>query len=164
MGRSFVQTRYQTKRSLDYLWYGIGAYIKRRPHIRYLFGPASISRFYGKEATSRLAYYYGTHFSGAHLDVTPRTPFEIPSDIEAALSAEFTGVDAGEDMKSLRERLAAAGLPLPTLYKHYSQATSPDGVAFTAFNVDRDFGDCVDSFVIADLQKLTPRKRQRYLS
>ena len=164
MGRSFVQTRYQTKHSLDYLWYGIGAYIKRRPHIRYLFGPASISRFYGKEATSRLAYYYGTHFSGAHLDVTPRTPFEIPSDIEAALGAEFTGVDAGEDMKSLRESLAAAGLPLPTLYKHYSQAMSPDGVAFTAFNVDRDFGDCVDSFVIADLQKLTPRKRQRYLS
>jgi len=56
-----------------------------------------------------------------------------------------------------------SGLPLPVLYKHYSQATSPDGVAFTAFNIDRDFGDCVDSFVIADLHKLTPRKRQRYL-
>ena len=163
MGRSFVQPRYQTRHSLDYLWYGIGAYIKAHPHIRYLFGPASISRFYGKEATARLAYYFGTHFP-TDLDVTPRTPFEIPETTLNALRAEFTGVDAEEDMKSLRESLAAAGLPLPTLYKHYSQATSPDGVAFTAFNVDRDFGDCVDSFVIADLHKLTPRKRNRYLA
>ncbi len=164
MGRSFVQPRYQTRHSLDYLWYGIGAYIKKHPHIRYLFGPASISRFYGKEATARLAYYYATHFSGEALDVTPRVPFQIPNQTQEALRAEFTGVDADEDMKSLRESLALAGLPLPTLYKHYSQATSPDGVSFTAFNVDRDFGDCVDSFVIADLQKLTPRKRQRYLA
>jgi putative hemolysin len=164
LGRSFVQPQYQTRHSLDYLWYGIGAYIKANPHIRYLFGPASISRFYGTEATARLVYYFGCHFSDADLDVTPRTPFVIPPEVDATLRAEFTGVDADEDMKSLRQSLAEAGLPLPTLYKHYSQATSPDGVAFTAFNVDRDFGDCVDSFVIADLHKLTPRKRQRYLA
>ncbi|MEE4278385.1 MAG: lysophospholipid acyltransferase family protein [Halieaceae bacterium] len=164
MGRSFVQPRYQTRHSLDYLWYGIGAYIRRRPHIRYLFGPASISRFYGSAATARLVYYYGTHFSGSKLDVRPRNPFVIPREIRLELEAEFSGVDPEEDMKSLREQLAASGLPLPTLYKHYSQATSPDGVTFTAFNIDRDFGDCVDSFVIADLHKLTARKRQRYLT
>ena len=163
LGRSFVQPRYQTRHSLDYLWYGIGAYVQANPHIRYLFGPASISRFYGSDATARLVHFFGCHFSGAHLDVTPRNPFAIPDSTAAALRSEFTGVDAAEDMKSLRQSLAAAGLPLPTLYKHYSQATSPDGVAFTAFNVDPDFGDCVDSFVIADLHKLTPRKRQRYL-
>ena len=164
LGRSFVQPRYQTRHSLDYLWFGIGAYIKANPHIRYLFGPASISRFYGTQSTARLVYYFGCHHSGADLDVTPRTPFVIPDEIDAILRAEFTGVDADEDFKSLRQSLAAAGLPLPTLYKHYSQATSPDGVAFTAFNVDREFGDCVDSFVIADLHKLMPRKRQRYLA
>jgi putative hemolysin len=80
MGRSFVQPQYQTRHSLDYLWYGIGAYIKANPHIRYLFGPASISRFYGTEATARLVYYFGCHFSDADLDVTPRTPFVIPPD------------------------------------------------------------------------------------
>jgi putative hemolysin len=59
LGRSFVQPQYQTRHSLDYLWYGIGAYIKANPHIRYLFGPASISRFYGTEATARLVHYFG---------------------------------------------------------------------------------------------------------
>lgn len=164
LGRSFVQPRYQTRNSLDYLWYGIGAYLKRRPRLRYLFGPASISRFYGTEATARLVHYYGTHYSGAHLAVTPRTPFQLPEELRQTLVAEFEGCDAEEDFKALKQSLAARGLPVPILYKHYSQATSADGVCFTAFNVDEDFGDCVDSFVIADLAKLTPRKRQRYLA
>ena len=164
LGRSFVQPRYQTRYALDYLWYGIGAYLKTRPHIRYLFGPASISRFYGPESTARLAHYFGTHFRDTNLDVTARTPFIVPPHSMASLHAEFAGVDADEDLDALRQALAAAGLPLPTLYKHYSQATSPDGVVFTAFNVDHDFGDCVDSFVMVDLNKLTPRKRRRYLA
>ncbi|MBL6898023.1 MAG: GNAT family N-acetyltransferase, partial [Luminiphilus sp.] len=128
------------------------------------FGPASISRFYGPESTARLVYYFGTHFSDTSLDVAARTPFILPPNSTTSLHSEFTGVDAEEDLDSLRQALAAAGLPLPTLYKHYSQATSPDGVVFTAFNVDHDFGDCVDSFVMVDLHKLTPRKRRRYLT
>jgi putative hemolysin len=163
LGRSFVQPKYQTRHSLDYLWYGIGAYLKRNPQLRYLFGPASISRYYGSDATARLVYYYGSHFGDTALDVSPRTPFLIPAGTRAALQAEFSGIDAEEDLKSLRQSLAEAGLPIPTLYKHYAQATEPGGVVFTAFNIDHDFGDCVDSFVIADLHKLTPRKRQRYL-
>jgi hypothetical protein len=67
------------------------------------------------------------------------------------------------DYKALRDRLARDGLPIPTLFKHYSQATEPEGVCFTAFNVDRDFGDCVDAFVLVDLERLKPRKRKRYL-
>ncbi|MGB0323841.1 MAG: GNAT family N-acetyltransferase, partial [Luminiphilus sp.] len=164
LGRSFVQPRYQTRYALDYLWYGIGAYLKTRPHIRYLFGPASISRFYGQEATARLVHYFGTHFRDKNIDVTARTPFVLPPEILSSLAAELSGVDADEDLESLRQSLAAVGLPLPTLYKHYSQATSPDGVVFTAFNIDHDFGDCVDSFVMVDLTKLTPRKRRRYLT
>lgn len=169
MGRSFIQPKYQTRHSLDYLWYGIGAYIKCHPHIRYLFGPASISRFYGTEGTARLAYYFATRFRGDNfsdlpLDVSARVPFQLSPQMEQKLQQEFAGVDAEEDFRCLRDSLAAAGLPIPTLYKHYSQATTPDGVAFSAFSVDRDFGDCVDSFVIADLHRLTPRKRQRYLN
>ncbi|HBO13067.1 MAG TPA: GNAT family N-acetyltransferase, partial [Halieaceae bacterium] len=106
----------------------------------------------------------GTHYSGAHLDVTPRTPFVIPPELQQQLAAEFDGCDAEEDFKALKQALAGRGLPVPTLYKHYSQATSPDGVCFSAFNVDKDFGDCVDSFVLADLHRLTPRKRQRYMA
>ena len=43
LGRSFVQPRFWGKRSLDYLWQGIGAYVARRPEVRFLFGSVSLS-------------------------------------------------------------------------------------------------------------------------
>ncbi len=163
LGRSFVQQKYQTRHSLDYLWFGIGAYVKKYPRFRYLFGPASISRFYGQKAIARMAYYYSTYYNQIDLGVTPRNPFQIFDSTKAELTSEFSGIDAKEDLKALRDTLAETGLPIPTLYKHYSQATEPDGVVFTAFNIDPEFGDCVDGFVLADLHKLTARKRKRYL-
>jgi len=44
LGRSFVQPKYWGKRSLDYLWYGIGALIVKNPNYRYLFGAVSSTR------------------------------------------------------------------------------------------------------------------------
>ncbi|MFP3458172.1 GNAT family N-acetyltransferase, partial [Psychrobacter sp. SIMBA_152] len=43
LGRSFVQPKYWGRKSLDYLWYGIGAFINRYPQYRYLFGAVSVS-------------------------------------------------------------------------------------------------------------------------
>ncbi len=163
LGRSFVQQKYQTRHALDYLWYGIGAYVRKYPRFRYLFGPASISRFYGEKAIARLAYFYSTYYNQIELGVRPRTPFVINDRVLSELSAEFSGIDVDEDFKALRDSLAETGLPVPTLYKHYSQATEADGVVFTAFNIDPEFGDCVDGFVLADLDRLKPRKRKRYL-
>jgi putative hemolysin len=163
LGRSFVQAKYQTKHSLDYLWYGIGAFIRKSPRFRYLFGPASISRLYGSEAIARMVYFYGTHYNDLALPVRPRNPFHIERDLLERFQAEFNGCDRDEDFKALRDSLAEHGLSVPTLYKHYSQATWPEGVNFAAFNIDREFGDCVDSFVLADLDQLKPRKRKRYL-
>ncbi|MFQ3236439.1 MAG: putative hemolysin [Paraglaciecola sp.] len=39
LGRSFVQPKYWGKRSLDYLWFGIGAFLQRYPNYHSLFGP-----------------------------------------------------------------------------------------------------------------------------
>ncbi len=164
LGRSFVQPRYQTRHSLDYLWWGIGAFVTRYPRFRYLFGPASISRSYGTEAIARIAHYYGTHFASHPLEVTPRNPFIPAPELAPRFATEFASGDRERDFQVLRDQLAREGLPVPTLYKHYAQATEPDGVTFTAFNIDPEFGDCVDSFVLADLSRLTPRKRKRYLA
>ena len=54
-------------------------------------------------------------------------------------------------------------MPVPTLYKHYSEVAEPSGVSFAAFNIDPDFGDCVDGFLVVDLDRLKPRKRKRYM-
>jgi len=164
MGRSFVQPRYQTRHSLDYLWWGIGAFLKRNPGYRYLFGPASISRHYGSEGTALLTGYYGHYFAAPELGVRARNPLRLADELIATAMEDFRGDDPEGDFRILRTKLSAKGLPVPTLYKHYSQSVRPGGVSFSAFNVDTAFGDCVDSFVLADLEQLTPRKRQRYLS
>jgi putative hemolysin len=163
LGRSFVQPKYQTRNALDYLWYGIGAYVSKRPHIRYLFGPTSISRFYSPEAIARIAYFYSENYKNLPVEVHPRTPFTISDEVKATLDTEFFGIDRDEDFKALKHYLASEGLKVPTLYKHYSQTTEETGVTFCAFNRDPDFGDCVDGFVIADLTLLKPKKKARYL-
>ena len=163
LGRSFVQPKYQTRNALDYLWYGIGAYVSSRPHIRYLFGPTSISRFYSPEAIARIAYFYSENYNSLPVEVRPRTPFTISDEVKAKLDTEFFGIDRDEDFKALKHYLASESLKVPTLYKHYSQTTEHTGVTFCAFNRDPDFGDCVDGFVIADLTLLKPKKKARYL-
>ena len=163
LGRSFVQPKYQTRNALDYLWYGIGAYVSKRPHIRYLFGPTSISRFYSPEAIARIAYFYSENYNSLPVEVHPRTPFTISDEVKATLDTEFFGIDRDEDFKALKHYLASEGLKVPTLYKHYSQTTEERGVTFCAFNRNPDFGDCVDGFVIADLTLLKPKKKARYL-
>lgn len=163
LGRSFVQPKYQTRNALDYLWYGIGAYVVKRPHIRYLFGPTSISRFYSPEAIARIAYFYSENYNSLPVEVHPRTPFTISDEVKVKLTNEFFGIDRDEDFKALKHYLASEGLKVPTLYKHYSQTTEHTGVTFCAFNRDPDFGDCVDGFVIADLTLLKPKKKARYL-
>ena len=164
LGRSFVQPKYQNKHALDYLWCGLGAYVSKHPEIRYLFGPASISRLYGKEGISRLMYFYRSHFGNLKVDVTARNPFTISADLTTQLEQEFTGIDYELDFRALKDTLAEQGLPIPVLFKHYAHATESTGVAFTAFNIDPEFSDCVDAFVLVDLQQLTPRKRKRYLT
>lgn len=163
LGRSFVQPRYQTRHSLDYLWLGIGAFLRRYPGYRYLFGPASISRLYGDEAIAHLAGYYSAHYSQLRLDIEPRSPFTSPAGLQPLFAADGGPANAEHDFKVLQETLAANGLRVPTLFKHYAQVAEPAGVAITAFNVDRDFGNCVDGFVLVDLEQLKPRKRRRYL-
>lgn len=159
LGRSFVQPKYQDRKSLDYLWCGIGAFIQRYPHYRYLFGGVSISRVYGEKACSRLLNFYSHYHNGRHLQVRARNPF-IPLSTPAT---EFDGDNRCQDFKALKKFLAGSDLSIPALYKHYADAVEVDGVSFAAFNIDPNFADCVDSFIVVDLHQLKQRHRKRYL-
>lgn len=163
LGRSFVQPRYQKRNSLDYLWYGIGAFINKYPQYRYLFGPASLSPLYGRRGLAQIVLYYSTYYDKPELGTVPKKPFVIDPQDASELARGFSGIDQETDYQALKHSLADLGLPVPPLYKHYAKAMLPGGVSFTAFNIDHNFGDCVDSLVIADLTMLKPRKRQRYL-
>ena len=163
MGRSFVQRKYQGKYALDYLWCGVGAYLKRHPQIRYLFGPASVSRLYGNAAIAEIAYVYSMHCGILDLDVAARNPFVITAEQKEAFDKKYSACDFDKDVQLLKDSLAERELTIPTLFKHYANVAERGGVAFSAFNIDPEFADCVDAFVMVDLAQLKPHKRKRYL-
>jgi len=162
LGRSFVQQRYWGKRSLDYLWYGIGAFLRRNPHYRYLFGPVSISNALPQMAKELLIYFYKLYFSDAATQPCSRNPFRFSLPV-TDLARSFRGDNYQQDLVHLKSLLAAMGTSIPTLYKQYTELCVPGGVAFLDFNVDRDFGDCVDGLVVVDTVQLKPNKRKRYI-
>ena len=163
LGRSFVQPRYQDRKSLDYLWWGIGAFIKRYAQYRYLFGPVTISAYYGAEDIARLVYFYSRHYGQPALGIEARFPFEPRPELKAQFDERYGQLDREAGFKLMRQDLTERGLSVPPLYKHYMDAAKPEGVHVGAFNVDPDFSDCVDGFVLVDLQQLKPKKQKRYL-
>lgn len=163
LGRSFVQPKYWGRRSLDYLWYGIGAYLKRHPEIRYLFGGVSLSASYPKAARDLLVYFYTLYFCREDDSATANLPYQLEHATLTLLSQQFCGNNYHEDFVQLKHLLANMGLAVPTLYKQYSEVTEPGGMQFLAFGVDPEFADCIDGLVLVDLQQLTASKKARYL-
>jgi len=162
LGRSFVQPRYWGKRSLDYLWYGIGAYLVKNPHYRFLFGPVSISNAQPGLAKELLIYFYKLYFSPDASLSCSRNPFSFSQPM-ASLEKEFCGTDYKADFRKLKSLLANLGTTIPPLYKQYTGLCEPGGVVFLDFNIDPAFSNCIDGLVIVDIKKLKEAKRKRYM-
>lgn len=158
LGRNFVAPDYWNSRSLDYLWQGIGAYLRRYPRVRYLFGAVSISAALPLAAREQLvAYYQRFHGCVAGL-ATSRQPFTY-----FAAPPAFDQVDADTGFRVLKANLDALGAMVPTLYKQYTELCEPGGARFLAFGIDPAFNDAIDGLIEVDLHKMRPKKRQRYL-
>lgn len=158
LGRSFVVPEYWGSRSLDYLWQGIGAYLRRYPQVRYLFGAVSISAVLPRQAREQLVAYYQTYFGSIDALATHVRPFAY-----FAAPPSFGEMDADTAYGVLKGNLAALGASVPMLYKQYTELCEPGGARFLAFGIDPDFSDSIDGLIEVDLHRILPRKRGRYL-
>ncbi|HDX8366673.1 TPA: lysophospholipid acyltransferase family protein [Aeromonas dhakensis] len=156
LGRSFIQPAYWGKRGLDYLWFGIGAYLARYPRYRYLFGPVSLSGSLPAAAKDLLVSFYRQHFAPELALAPSRRPYPATPPL-------FAGTDYGADLKELKARLDNLGCAIPTLYKQYSELCEPGGVQFMDFGIDPDFNHCIDGLVWVDVHRIKPHKRARYI-
>ncbi len=164
LGRSFVQPKYWGKRSLDYLWFGIGAFLKVNPQFKYLFGPVSISQSYPKAARDLMVYFYKLYFGNQSKMAESNQPYQYHQAAINLLKQSFSGDNYKEDFTQLKHLLANMGVSVPTLYKQYSELCHPGGVQFLAFGTDPDFNDCLDGLVLVDITKFTDKKKARYLA
>ncbi|PLY08828.1 MAG: GNAT family N-acetyltransferase [Arcobacter sp.] len=162
LGRSFVQPKYWGTRALDYLWYGIGAYLKNYPNIKYMFGPVSITGTFPSAAKDMMIFYYLHYFSNKEEIIEPKIPYQYSSHIQD-LKENFILDDRKKDFKVLKSSLNSMGVTVPTLYKQYSDICEEGGVKFLGFNVDPDFSDCVDGFILVNVEKIKESQKRRYI-
>jgi putative hemolysin len=162
LGRSFVQPKYWGTRALDYLWFGIGAYLKNNPNIKYMFGPVSMSATFPTVTKDMMIFYYN-HYYGEKEDlIEAKTPYQYSNNI-SEIKNLFELEDKKKDFKFLKSALANIGVSVPTLYKQYSEIAEDGGVKFLSFNIDNNFGDCIDGFILVEVEKIKESARQRYI-
>jgi len=162
LGRSFVQPKYWGTRALDYLWYGIGAYLKNNPNIKYMFGPVSISGTFPKVAKDLLIFHYSHYFKNTEELIEAKMPYQYSSHIQD-LKEIFDLNDRKKDFKVLKSSLNSVGVTVPTLFKQYSDICEEGGVKFLGFNIDPNFSDCVDGFILVDVERIKASQRKRYI-
>ncbi|CAA6814650.1 MAG: Putative hemolysin [uncultured Sulfurovum sp.] len=164
LGRSFVQPKYWNSRALDYLWQGIGAYVKMYPHIRYLFGPVSLSDSFSTQAKALLIYFYSHYFGTGKQLVQHKAKYRISKEMQAYCEEMFCGYDYRKDQRVLKEELSYLGHTIPTLYKQYAELCNENGVQFLDFGYDKAFNYCIDGFILVDLHLMKESKKKRYMA
>ncbi|MDX1809455.1 MAG: lysophospholipid acyltransferase family protein [Sulfurospirillaceae bacterium] len=159
LGRSFVQPKYWGSRALDYLWYGIGAYLKNNPQIKYMYGPVSLSASLPLIAKELIIYFYTIYFGIKSDLVTPKNPYKQTMENKKFLDI-FIKNNYQEDFKVLRRTLRNMNVSVPVLYKQYSELCEKEGVYFHDFNIDPDFSNCVDGFIMVEISKIKESKKK----
>jgi putative hemolysin len=162
LGRSFVQPKYWGTRALDYLWFGIGAYLKSNPNIKYMFGPVSMSATFPTVAKDMMIFYYSHYFKEEVNLVEGKTPYQYSNNI-SEIKELFDLEDKKKDFKFLKSALSNIGVTVPTLYKQYSEITEDGGIKFLSFNIDKNFGDCIDGFILVEVDKIKDSAKKRYI-
>jgi putative hemolysin len=162
LGRSFVQPRYWGLRSLDYLWYGIGAYLMAHPDVKYLFGPVSLSAGYPEEAKQKLIGFYQQQFGSWQHLAQAKQPYLLTDETQQKVQDDFSQ-EYDTCYKRLNHQLDQLGVKVPTLYKQYSELCDDQGCHFIAYSIDPQFGDCIDSLILVEIDKIKQKKKQRYM-
>jgi hypothetical protein len=154
LGRSFVQPKYWGRKSLDYLWYGIGAFIKNYPQYRYLLGAVTVSNTLPEQAKAMLVYYYQHYYKNSKELAKPNNEYKLSEQQLTQCQTVFNGTDIKDDFIEIKHTLAIIGAQVPTLFKQYTELCNPGGVNFLSFSIDPDFNNCIDGLVLVDLESV----------
>lgn len=157
LGRSFIQADYQcATAALGLLWKAIGTWVLARPHISRLIGPVSISAEYGESAIALILGHVWAHHK--HRDqARPRCRWQPESELSRGRKLEGAGILELGDLD--RRVKALAGQGMPVLLRHYLLL----GAEVMGYNVDADFGNCVDALVIVDLRGVEEVRLRRFM-
>jgi putative hemolysin len=159
MGRSFVRPEYQKSYApLLLLWKGLAQMVVREPRYRVLFGPVSISSEYKLASRRLMAGYFEGNVSHPVLarHVKAKTPLRGQTWLARAAKTLVADLD---DLLTLIDDIEADRKGIPVLLRQYLKL----GGKLLAFNVDKDFSDCLDGLIVVDLLQADRRQLERYM-
>ncbi|WP_295768239.1 GNAT family N-acyltransferase [uncultured Mucilaginibacter sp.] len=152
LGRSWIRKEYQQKAlPLFLLWKGILKFVIDNPRYRYLIGPVSISNTFSKFSKSLIVDYITRH----HFDhdmaqyVKPRKKFKVDF---ASIDTELlmAGEENFKKLDNLISEIETHNIKVPVLLRQYISLNAK----IICFNIDPKFADCLDGFLVLDLQKV----------
>ena len=152
LGRSWIRKEYQQKPlPLFLLWKGILKYLIDNPRYRYLIGPVSISNSFSNFSKSLIVDYVNrNHFDDEMAQyVRPRKKFKVDlGTIDTDLL--MSGEDTFKGLDNLISEVETRSLKVPVLLRQYIGLNAK----IICFNIDPKFADCLDGFLVLDLEKV----------
>ncbi len=161
MGRSFITEKYQRSyQPLLLLWKGIAAYVTRNPQYTKLFGCVSVSGDYSLLSHELIVSFLERHCSlkglakQVHPKLPPRKKRLKRLDIDVPELAFSDPADINDLVTDVE-----AGKSIPVLLKQYLKL----GGKLLGFNVDPDFGNCMDGLILVNLTETAPKILRRFM-
>ena len=161
LGRSFVRPEYQRSFApLMLLWKGIGEFVSQHPRYAVLFGPVSISNEYSSMSQQLLIDFLRMNNFDNVLSrhIRPRKPYRKALRPVWA-KTDLAGMGSIDEVSELVSLQESDEKGVPILIKQYLKM----GGRMLGFNVDKDFGDCIDGLIMVDLRQTDERVLQKYM-
>ncbi|MFP4034729.1 MAG: lysophospholipid acyltransferase family protein, partial [Desulfovermiculus sp.] len=161
LGRSFIVPAYQK----DYfplllLWKGIGQFVQKRPHYRFLFGPVSISQDYDSLSIKTLITHLRSNFYQPDLcgHVRGKKQPKMKSSRFERLLIECIGNLETSDVDSFIVDIQDGSKGMPVLLRQYLKL----GGKIADFHHDHKFGS-YDGLIVVDLLQTQPNILSRFM-
>ena len=152
LGRSWIRKEYQQKPlPLYLLWKGILKYLLDNPQYRYMFGPVSISNNFSQFSKSLMVDFITKNHFDYDLAAYVKPKNKFKADL-SPIDTEFLvdGSDSLKDLDSLISQIERSHIKIPVMLRQYMNLNAK----IICFNIDPKFADCLDGFLVVDMQNI----------
>jgi putative hemolysin len=161
LGRSFVRIEYQKQYwPLLLLWTGIGQFLVKYPHYKWLMGAVSISPEFHEASQCFIITFLEDQEMNETLKryVHPKNPFRPNLKYRNEYYASFSVKDMN-DLQVLIAQVEKNELKIPVLLRHYLKL----GGKLLAFNVDTSFNDTLDGLMTVNIPEAPPDQLRKFM-
>jgi len=163
LGRSWVRPEFQKQVApMVLLWQGVGHFVARELRYRRMFGPVSVSNSYRPASRALMMSFLSRppYVSDLAPLAKPRTPFEPKRWLTHDVRSRLDYIRSVEDLNHIVADIEPDGKGIPPLLRQYLKM----GAKVIGFNLDPEFGNCLDGLCVFDAAQVDRRAVRRYVS